>query len=222
MQELAGKTVLHHVLGRCREVPGADVVVCAVPDEPASASLEAVAADCGAIVFRGSETDVLARYLGAAKAVNATVVIRVTSDCPLIDPDICGQVLALRARERADYAANNTPRTYPHGLDCEAFSVQALATSAEVATEPQDREHVTPWLRRSLQVKRANLLSGDPALSVHRWTLDYPEDLDFFRAVFRALPAGSRAGMAEVLALLAKRPDIVAINAGRALEHAAS
>ncbi len=222
LQDMGGRTGLHRVLERCREIPGADAVVCAVPDEPASAALEKVAAECGATVFRGSEQDVLARYLGAAQSAGADIVMRVTSDCPLIDPGICGEVLALRAREGADYAANNTPRTYPHGLDCEAFTMAGLEQAAEQATDAFDHEHVTPWLRRAPHLKRANLSSGNPALAAHRWTLDYPEDLEFFRAVFAALPKGSRARMNEVLAMLDKRPDIVAINAGRSLERAAS
>src|SRR5205823_6192631 len=92
MQELAGRTALHHVLERCREISGADIVVCAVPDEPASAPLAAVAAQCGAKVFCGSESDVLDRYFAAARECRADIVMRITSDCPLIDPQICGQV----------------------------------------------------------------------------------------------------------------------------------
>jgi glutamate-1-semialdehyde 2,1-aminomutase/spore coat polysaccharide biosynthesis protein SpsF len=222
MQELAGRTVLHHVLERCRAIPGADLVVCAMPDEVQSAPLEAVARECGATTFRGSEKDVLARYLGAARSVSADMLMRVTSDCPLIDPGVCGEVLALRAHEGADYAANNTPRTYPHGLDCEAFTTAALAEADASTSEAYDHEHVTPWLRRAPHLKRANLSSGNPAIASHRWTLDYPEDLEFFRAVFAALPNGSPARMNEVLAMLAGRPDIVAINASRSLERAAS
>jgi spore coat polysaccharide biosynthesis protein SpsF len=217
MCDLAGHTVLQHVLERCREIPGADIVVCAVPDESASLPLEATAAECGAAVFRGSENDVLVRYLGAARAVDAKIVMRVTSDCPLIDPEICGQVLALRKSKGVDYAANFMPRSYPHGLDCEAFTVAALVGASESTDDAYDREHVTPWLRRAHNVTRANLASGDVSLARHRWTLDYPEDLAFFRAVLAALPDGVRAGMPAVLALLAQRPDIAAINASRAL-----
>ncbi len=161
MRMLAGRTVLRHVLTRCRAIPAADVVVCAVPDDEASAPLEAVAVECGTEIFRGPEMDVLARYLGAARAVDANIVMRVTSDCPLIDPAICGEVLALRERERADYAANNAPRSFPHGLDCEAFTTAALAESDTNTQVASDREHVTPWLRRAPHLKRANLHSGD-------------------------------------------------------------
>jgi glutamate-1-semialdehyde 2,1-aminomutase/spore coat polysaccharide biosynthesis protein SpsF len=213
MQNLAGKPVLAHVLERCAAIPGKDVVVCAVPDEPASAPLEAVARQCGAEVCRGSETDVLARHLAAARMVGAEIVMRVTSDCPLIDPGICGAVLAQRARETPDYVANNMPRSFPHGLDCEAFTTIALAEADSSTRDAYDREHVTPWLRRAPHLRRANHASGDPSLGRHRWTLDFPEDLDFFRAVFAALPAGSRGLMPDVLSVIAAQPAIGEINA---------
>ena len=215
LQDLAGRTVLHHVLERCRVIPGADIVVCAVPDEAASAPLEAIALECGATVFRGSEADVLERYVGAARAVDADIVMRVTSDCPLIDPSICGEVLALRAESDVDYAANNMPRTFPHGLDCEAFTRDALEEAGAKATERYDREHVTPFIRRAPSRERANLASGDPLLAQHRWTLDFPEDLAFFRAVYAASPGGKLNHMADVLAVLRAHPDIATINQSR-------
>lgn len=213
MQDLAGRTVLAHVLERCRAVEGADCVVCAVPDEAASAPLAAVARECGAQVYRGSESDVLARYLGAARMAKADIVMRVTSDCPLIDPQVCADVLALRQHEGADYAANNMPRSFPHGLDCEAFTTAALAEADAVSRDPHDHEHVTPWLRRAPHLKRANLACSEPPIAHQRWTLDYPEDLAFFRAVFAALPKGCRGLMGDVLAVLAQHPDIGHLNA---------
>jgi len=214
MQMLGDRPVLAHVLERCKRIEGCDIVICAVPDEDASLVLEQAARGCGAGVYRGSEHDVLGRYLGAARSANADVVMRVTSDCPLIDPQICGSVLDLRARERADYVANNMPRSFPHGLDCEAFTTMALAEADRSTQEPYDREHVTPWLRRASHLRRANLHSGKAELEWHRWTLDYPEDLTFIRAVFEALPAGSNGEMEDVLDVLAENPHLNEINAG--------
>lgn len=212
LQLLDDRCVLEHVLTRCAAIPGADVVICAVPDAPESRAIAAVAARCGVMTFRGSENDVLDRYLGAARAARADIVMRVTSDCPLIDPGTCGAVLALRAERDADYACNIAPRSFPHGLDCEAFTVAALAEAAATTTEPYDREHVTPWLRRAPGLVRANLHSGDERQAAQRWTLDYPEDLAFLRAVFAALPPARRT-TADVLALVAAHPEIAEINA---------
>jgi glutamate-1-semialdehyde 2,1-aminomutase/spore coat polysaccharide biosynthesis protein SpsF len=213
LRKLGAKTVLAHVLDRCASVKGADAVVCATSTLPQDDPVAAEAARTGAHVFRGSESDVLERYLAAARSVDADVVLRVTADCPLIDPDVCAAVIALRSSAGADYASNNMPRLYPHGLDCEAFRVAALAEAAAATSDPFDHEHVTPWLRRKLGLKRANLVGPGWPASMHRWTLDYPEDLDFFSAIFAALPEPETARMQDVLSLLAARPDIAALNA---------
>src|SRR5205809_123820 len=128
--ELAGKPVLAHVLSRCRDIRSADAIVCAMPDDPSSRPLESLALECGVDVFHGPENDVLGRHLGAAASVCADVVMRITSDCPLIDPDICDEVVRLRRHDNVDYASNNLPRSFPHGLDCEVFTFAALEQAA--------------------------------------------------------------------------------------------
>jgi spore coat polysaccharide biosynthesis protein SpsF (cytidylyltransferase family) len=212
--DLAGRTVLHHVLTRCAAIPGADVVVCATPDDQASRPVASEAQAAGATVFRGSETDVLSRYLGAARAVNATTVMRVTSDCPMIDPALCGDVLSLRSAQHSDYACNNMPPSFPHGLDCEAFTRAALERAALEATDAYDREHVTPWLRRSPAMKRVSLRHDVDLHAEARWTLDHPEDYAFFSAVFALLPPDSTDWRAAK-AIIDRHPEIVALNAGR-------
>lgn len=215
LMDLAGQTVLAHGLGRCRAVEGADVVVCATTTQPADEAVADEAARAGALVFRGSETDVLARYHGAAAMVGADVVMRVTSDCPLIDPTLCARVLALRTAEAADYAANNLEPTWPHGLDCECFTFDALESAFHAASDPFHREHVTPWIRQNPALKRVNLAGPGGAYPHMRWTLDYPEDIAFFRALYAHLPPPPHiAHMDEVLAVLAHYPDIADINAG--------
>lgn len=216
MKTLAGETVLSHVLRRCIAVAGVDVVCCAVSDDVESDPIAAEAERCGAEVFRGSEDDVRDRYLGAAKALGAEVILRVTSDCPLIDPEVCAQVLRLRAERDADYACNNLPPTWPHGLDCEAFTTRALMRAAAESTEPEDREHVTPWLRRHPDVRRATLAGPGGEFAAMRWTLDYPEDLMFFTALFDHLPRPPAiAGFNAVTEILRVHAEIAALNDGR-------
>lgn len=215
MLDLGGHTVLWHVLRRCAAIPGVDVVCCAVPDTATSAPIESEVATCGAIPVRGPEADVLERYRLAAEATGADVVMRVTSDCPVVDPELCGRVLAARAAAGAGYACNNMPRSWPHGLDCEAFTRAALEQAAALATDPYDREHVTPWLRRSPAVSRVNVAGPGGYLAARRMTLDFPEDYAFFVALFAALPRPDTAGIAEINALLDARPDILALNAAR-------
>ena len=213
--ELAGRSVLDHVLTRCKLIASADVVVCAMPDEDASNAIEEVALGRGVQTFRGSEKDVLGRYFSAAKSVDASIILRVTSDCPLIDPDICEEVLMLRKRSGADYASNVENRSFPRGLDCEAFTYAALELAEANATEPDDREHVTPWLRRTQSIRRENLSSGQSTLAAHRWTLDYSEDLAFLRALFETMPVDDNVRMKDVLEFLNRNPEIAQINACR-------
>ena len=136
MLELAGRSVLSHVLERCQAIPGTDVVCCATVTGRDGDPIAAEAESCGAAVFRGKEMDVLDRYYRAAQSLKASTILRVTSDCPVIDPQICGRVLDLLHREEADYACNNMPPSWPHGLDCEAFSFAWLERAAREAKRP--------------------------------------------------------------------------------------
>ena len=206
-------TVLAEVLRRCRAVPDVDAVVCAVPDNSSDDPVAEEAGRAGAMVFRGSEDDVLDRYLQAARWVGAEVVLRVTSDCPLLDPAVCDAVLRLRANENADYACNNMPPEWPHGLDCEAMTREALEHAAREATAPADREHVTPYLRRAPNLRRTSLRGPGGFAAEQRWTLDTPADLDFLRAVFARLPAGPEGwDYRAPLGVVRDDPSLAAIN----------
>jgi len=208
---LGDGSALESTLRRSARIPGIDAVVCAVPDDISSEPIETVARQCGAIVFRGSELDVLDRHNQAAHAVGAGIVLRVTSDCPLIDPALCGEMLEALETTGAGYVCNFLPPLWPHGLDCRAFYAEDLARAAREADSPYDREHVTPWLQRTLRT--VNLDGPGGGLERHRWTLDYPEDYAFFRALWAVL--GERAGDAsvwEILATLDAHPEIAALN----------
>ena len=216
LKPLGPRTVLEQVLRRCAAVAGADIVVCAVPDGAADEPVAHLAQSAGVVVVRGPEADVRARYLLAADAVGADVILRVTSDCPLIDPALCAAVLTARAAAGADYCANNIPPSFPHGLDCEAFTASALRRATVSDGPDGDREHVTPWLRRSDGVARAAVVGPGGAFAGQRWTLDWPEDLDFLRAAVEL--AGEREWTVpwfDLAARLAARPDLLAINSAR-------
>lgn len=215
LKELAGTTVLDHVLTRCAAIPGIDQVCCAVPEGKLHDAVAVEAERCGAIAIRGSEFDVLDRYHHAAKVLNADIVMRVTSDCPLIDPGLCGKVLAaLLADGTADYAANNFSHRFPHGLDCEAFTAKALTRAWKEATADYDREHVTPWLRQAPDIRRISLDGPDAELGKLRWTLDYPEDLEFCRALFVHLGPGIPPWN-ETLRICRDHPELQSLNVMR-------
>lgn len=216
LKPLRNGTVLREVLRRCRAIPGVDFVCCAVPEDAANDPVVREAESCGAVVHRGHETDVLDRYTRAARALKADTVMRVTSDCPLIDPGLCGEVLGALRSEGAEYACNNMPPSFPHGLDCEAFTAAALERAFENARLPEEREHVTPWLRTRSDVRRAVVIGPGGDLTRQRWTLDYPEDYAFLVALFDLLaPAPEIPGWRFVADLVAARPDLERINRDR-------
>ncbi len=218
LADLCGKPVLVHCLDRAKAIEGVDAVCLATTTSPGDDAVADLAGNVpGVTIFRGSEADVLGRYLGAAQETGAEVVLRLTCDCPLIDPEICAAVIALRAEAEAPYATNVMERDWPHGLDCEAFPMAELEQAAAEATEPYDREHVTPYIRRHAGTRAVNLGGPGGAAAEQRWTLDYPEDLAFLRALFPLLPQDRRAGWREVMAVIEKHPEIAAINTDRAI-----
>ncbi len=210
--ELGGRTVLSHVLERCLAIPGIDAVCCASPEGADCDLVAAEAERCAVAVFRGSETDVLDRYYGAAKAHGADYILRVTSDCPLIDPNLCAKVLAEVTSGRADFAVNNAPVSWPHGLDCEAFTFALLERAAAEAVAPEEREHVGPFMCEAAGVRRANVAAAGKDMSHHRWTLDTPEDYAFLQALFTRLPPGAESWDYHIpLVLVEADPELAAM-----------
>tara|TARA_R110002072_G_scaffold87169_5_gene196912 strand:- start:1199 stop:1984 length:786 start_codon:yes stop_codon:yes gene_type:complete len=216
LNPLGSKTALARVLDRCARIGGADHVIAAIPDTEADDAVADAARAAGYAVSRGSESDVLSRYAKAARDCGAEYIMRVTSDCPFIDPQICDRVIRLLHDTHADYASNLMPALFPHGLDCEVFPAVLLYRADRLASEPGDREHVTPWLRQNPHLHRACLAGPGQGLERLRWTLDYAEDLQFFQAVYAELgEAAATASAAQLAGLCLRRPDLVAINAGR-------
>lgn len=212
---LGQRPALDWVVSAAAAIPGVDRVVIATSDQPDDDALAAWAAARGVTCHRGPLDDVLARFALAARAEQADIVLRLTGDCPLLDPQVCGQVLALLRRQNLDYASNIAPQTWPDGLDCEAFTRAALDAADAEATSPHDREHVTPFLRdRRDRFKAGGVVCPLPGLERERWTLDEDRDLDFLRRVVALLPDATRPpSHLEVLAVLDAQPDLRAANA---------
>ena len=216
MMDLGGEPFLKRCLDRCDRIPGADLVVVAVPDLPQDDPVAKAAQSWGYAVVRGSESDVLSRYAKAAREVRADAVMRVTSDCPFIDPEICGETIRFWQESGADYGCNNMPPGFPHGLDCEVFDADALLSADELAKLPYEREHVTPWIRTNPLMTKSSIQGPAGGIETLRWTLDHPEDVDMFRAVYAELgEAAPFARASDYLSLCLRRPDIAAINAIR-------
>jgi spore coat polysaccharide biosynthesis protein SpsF (cytidylyltransferase family) len=219
MLRIGGRTILDYVLTRCAKVPGVDVVVCATVDHADCDPIAAEAMRLGAVVFRGSEEDVLGRYVGAARSVDATTVMRVTSDCPLIDPGVCGAVLRLRAANNADYACNNMPPSWPHGLDCEAFIMDALVRADAAARAPAEREHLTRIMRTQPDWSRVSLLGPGGEWETMRLTLDTPADLAFFEGLIPRLDDPDNAGLTDIADVLRADRRLHDLLVGQELHH---
>lgn len=214
--DLAGRPVLEHVLTRCRAIPSVDEVCCATATSSDCDGIAGLAESLGCMVFRGDPLDVLKRYRQAADLAGADVVLRVTSDCPLIDPAVCEATLRLRASANAAYASNNRRPEWPHGVDCEAFTIAALRQADERSIEPECREHVTYWITDHSDLPVVHLSGPGTKMSRHRWTVDWPEDLAFLRALSAHLPPWpALPGWQEVAAVLEACPELSTINACR-------
>ena len=216
LKPILGRPMLAYQIERLRRCTTASRLVIATTDKPAD---DVVAAFCtreGVAFVRGSESDVLARYHAAIGAFPAQAVVRVTADCPLLDPELVDEVIGVYAAAagRYDYVSNMLEKTYPYGMAVEVMSAKALDEAHREAKDPAEREHVTPFIYRRPERYRLKSLTTTPDLSRHRWTVDTPEDFELVSRILGELYARKpRFGMADVLALLEKHPDWPAINA---------
>ncbi|MAL09265.1 MAG: hypothetical protein CMF74_06340 [Maricaulis sp.] len=214
LESLGGRSVILRCLDRCARIEASSLVVAAIPDAEGDDELAEEILDSGYMLVRGSETDILSRYAKAARESGCDQVMRVFGDSPFIDPDICGRVADLARQTGADFAANTMPVSFPDGLDCEVFSAELLARADREATEADERENVTLWMRRQRDLSTAGLMGPGGSLARLRWSVDFSEDFDFCAALYASLGQHAPdASAAELVALCLRRPDLVAINA---------
>src|SRR5277367_1518933 len=212
LAEIEKRPMLWHVIDRVKRATLVDRVVVATSTAPADDVIEKMCQDNGVPCYRGSEHDVLDRFYGAARAEKASQVVRITADCPLIDPEVIDRVVRRFLRGDLDYASNAMVRSYPDGLDTEVFSFSALETAWHEAVKASEREHVTPYLR-SEKFRTANVENHSTSSYQHyRWTVDETEDLEFIRAVYKEFRGRDTFGMKDVLQLLEKTPALEKMN----------
>ncbi len=211
--DLAGRPLLAQQIRRLRRCRKLDEVVIATTTRGADDPVAALAGAEDVRCFRGSEEDVLARYVGAARECSADVVVRITADCPLIDPEEVDRVVD--GLQDVDYASNVIRRTYPRGLDAEALFRDVLERAARLGTSVRAREHVTWYILRG----RPELFLQRSVEDVEdnsdlRWTVDTPEDLALARRVYADLGLGDAPRpYRDILAHVRAHADISALNA---------
>ena len=215
LKTVGGRTVVAHVLSRAQAIEGVHAVCCATTTDHADDEIAEQAARIGCLIYRGSPDDVLDRYTKAAVMLDASIILRITCDCPLLDPLVCAELIHLRQSTQADYAANNFTASWPHGLDCEIFTIAALRQADAAGHTPHEREHVTPWMRRSPDLVKANLEGPGGDAAAMRWTLDYPEDLTFLQALAVKCDLTSTMRWEDIAAVIAANPELLSINSIR-------
>lgn len=213
MLDLEGKTVLERVIERVKASRLINDVVVATTIEKKDLKIVGLCAANGISVYCGSEDDVLDRYYQAARLVGADRIVRITSDCPLIDPIIIDEVISSHLREKADYTSNGLKETFPDGLDTEVFSFKALKTAWKNAKLKSEREHVTPYIRNNMNIFKLTNFEYKEDLSKKRWTLDNPEDYEFIKNIYANIYFKNHLfGMKEILEFLQNNPEIEKIN----------
>ena len=211
---LAGESMLARVVARSRRATMLHEVVVATTTKPADEAIVELCAARGWPCFRGSEDDVLDRYYRAALAHQADVVVRITSDCPLIEPEIVDRVVweFLERQPRVDYACNVLPRrTFPRGLATEVMRFDVLERAWREDLNPAWREHVTPYIQRNPDLFRVHGVTNKVDYSHMRWTVDTPEDLAFVRCIYDHF-GHDRFSWREVLVVLGQHPEWLEIN----------
>jgi glutamate-1-semialdehyde 2,1-aminomutase len=211
MKPICGRPMIELLLARLERAHTLDQIVLATSVDERNQQLADHVSNLGFNVFRGSEDDVLDRYLQAAKGSAAEAVVRITGDCPLVDPDLVDSVVKAFLDSGVDYLSNTAPPTYPDGLDIEVFTRSALERAATETDKLFDREHVTPFLRESGLFSTA-AVAHDEDLSALRWTVDEPEDFSVIERVFEHFSPRVEFTWKEVLDLQRAQPELFSLN----------
>lgn len=215
--DIAGEPMLARVVERTRRANSLDEVVVATTTHGSDDPVAALCEERGYPCYRGSMHDVLDRYYQVAKQFQAQVIVRITADCPVIDPDLIDEAVAALKEARADFVANRLPppwrRSYPIGLDIEVCTFQALERAWVEADQPQHREHVMPYLYEVEGRFETLVLHHEPDYGHLRWTVDTLQDLDLIREVFDHFDGREDFTWVEVLDYFERNPQLAEINA---------
>jgi spore coat polysaccharide biosynthesis protein SpsF len=214
MEPLAGMPLLGLQISRLRASETLNEICVATTTEANDDIVTEYAASLGATVVRGSESDVLSRFVAAGAATEASYVVRLTADCPLTDPNIVDRVVTKLLETGDDYVSNTVERTFPLGLDCEAMTLAALAKADSASRTPWEREHVTPYLYSGARQFATSQLTLAADLSSMRWTVDTREDLEYLTQLTTEYgPKRARyASWFELLQTALLHPELNEIN----------
>lgn len=216
LKEVMGRPMLSYLMERLDRVRLADAVVLATTTNPKDNQLVAYCEETGRAYFRGSEEDVLERFLQAARKQGADAVVRITADCPLMDPELVDQVIETFLKGGYDYVTNrlDSGSRFPRGMDVEVFSMKSFEEVAKEAKQPAEREHVTPFYYRHPERFKIGSVVNETDLSQYRWTVDTPEDFKVIVTVFEHFyPVKPNFTLDDLVKAFEEHPQWAAINA---------
>ncbi|WP_188208268.1 cytidylyltransferase domain-containing protein [Alkalibacillus aidingensis] len=214
LKAVLNRPLLHYQLDRLQRASMLDEVVVATTENSTDDAIVDFCQQVDIPVYRGSKEDVLSRYVEAARFFNADVIVRLTSDCPVIDPVIVDRIVQCFRSSKSDYVSNTMIRTYPRGMDTEVLNQSTLETLHQKATTPTDREHVTSYMLKHLNEFDVEQVKHKEDLSHYRWTVDTPEDFELIKRIIEHIyPTNSHFTMEDILDLLKEHPSWVNINA---------
>lgn len=212
LMDLSGKTVLERGIERVKKSKLVDEVIVATTMEKEDIPIVCFCSSIGIRVFCGSENDVLDRYYQAAKLIKPDNVIRITADCPLLDPGVLDLVIESHINGKFDYSSNTLNVTYPDGLDCEIMKYQILKDAWSNAALASEREHVTQYIIKHDYFRKCSV-TNKYDFSSERWTLDTPDDYRFIKEVYSLLE-GFKGGFTfqDIISLLNRNPELRSLN----------
>ena len=221
LADLAGRPMLAFIVERLKRCAAVDRFILATTELVEDNDLVRLGDSLGLTVVRGSENDVLSRYALAAECTEAPILVRITGDCPLVDPALLKEMIDEFCTQNIDYLSNCVPPTYPDGLDIEVFTRRALLLAQAECRDTSQREHVTPWIRDSGHF-RLGQKRHEIDLSSMRWTVDEPEDLQVIRSVVDHFGGCCDFSWEQVLELTQQQPQLFVANARFARNEGAS
>lgn len=214
LAKIENRLMIWHVINRVKKIKNIQQIILITTKRKEDRILLRIAKENKIIGFTGDTFDVLNRHYKCALQYNADPIVRITSDCPLIDPLVVEKILRFYLKQDYDYASNTIVRTFPHGLDTEIFSFDALEMAAHNAKMKSEREHVTPYIKSNTDQFKIFNYKNNKDLSKFRWTVDEKQDLKFVRRIYFEMKPKKIFFMQDVLKIISKNPKILEINAG--------
>ena len=212
--EIEGKPMIFYVIDRIKQIKSVEQIILATTQEKNDKILIEIAKQNSIGVFTGDSMDVLNRDYQCALQNNADPIIRITGDCPLIDPDIVGEMLEFYLKNNYDYISNRINPKYPDGLDVEIYSFKTLQMVEQNAKWSSERELVTTYITKNPKIFKIFSYENQEDLSGHRWTVDEQNDLEFVRKIYSIMKPKTNFSMNEIIEILVKNPELLKINLG--------